>query len=290
LNKYGFIADYASAFEVKLMCRVLEVSVSGYYAWRVRRPSRREKANAGLLSEIRAIHSHSRRTYGSPRIHAALAQRGIACNHKRVERLMRLDGLRGWERRTKRPSTTQSQHDYPIAANLLNRDFSATAPNQKWLADISYIDTQEGYLYLASLEDVFSRRIVGWAMADSLETSLVERALHMALTHRQPQTGLLHHSDRGSQYASHDYQRLLAQRQMTVSMSRTGNCYDNAMKESFFATLKAECASQPFATRAAAHLAIFEFIEVWYNRQRLHSSLGYLSPQQFENRFAQPLL
>jgi transposase InsO family protein len=163
------------------------------------------------------------------------------------------------------------------------------SPNQKWLADITYIATDEGFLYLASLEDVFSRRIVGWAMADNLETSLVERALHMALMQRRPQADLLHHSDRGSQYASHDYQRLLAQRHITVSMSRTGNCYDNAMKESFFATLKAECAPQPFATRAAARLAIFEFIEVWYNRQRLHSSLAYRSPQQFEAQFARPL-
>lgn len=205
------------------MCRVLKVSASGYYVWRSRQPSRREQANAELLSEIRTVHSHSRQTYGSPRVHAALRARGIACNHKRVERLMRLDGLRGRERHTRRPTTTQSKHDYPIAPNLLGRDFTATAPNQKWLADISYIDTQEGFLYLASLEDVFSRRIVGWAMADTLETPLVERALHMALTQRQPQTGLLHHSDRGSQYASHDYQRRLAQRQITVSMSRTGN-------------------------------------------------------------------
>jgi transposase InsO family protein len=272
------------------MCRVLEISQSGYYAWRERQPSRREQTNAVLLAEIRAVHSHSRRTYGSPRVYAALRERGIVCNHKRVERLMRLHGLRGLDRRTKHPITTQSRHEYPIAANLLNRDFTATAPNQKWLADISYIDTDEGFLYLASLEDVFSRRIVGWAMADSLETPLVERALHMAFTQRQPQPGLLHHSDRGSQYASNDYQRLLAQHHITVSMSRTGNCYDNAMKDSFFATLKVECASQSFATCAAARLAVFEFIEVWYNRQRLHSSLGYLSPQHFEARFAKPLL
>lgn len=267
------------------MCRVLEVSTSGYYAWRGRKPSRREQANATLLEEIRAIHRHSRRTYGSPRVYAALRERGMACNHKRVERLMRLDGLRGLERRTRRPTTTQAQHAYPIAANLLNRDFTATPPNQKWLADITYIDTDEGFLYLASLEDVFSRRIVGWAMDDSLETPLVERALHMALTQRRPQAGLLHHSDRGSQYASHDYQRRLDRRQITVSMSRTANCYDNAMKERFFAPLKAACASQPFVSRAAARLAIIDFIEIWYNRQRLHSSLGYRSPTNFEAQF-----
>lgn len=271
------------------MCRVLAVSPSGYYAWRGRQPSRREHANAVLLEEIRAIHRHSRRTYGSPRVYAALRGRNIACNHKRVERLMRLDGLRGLERRSRRPTTTQTQHDFPVAANLLNRDFTATAPNQKWLADITYIDTQEGFLYLASLEDVFSRRIVGWSMDDSLQTLLVERTLHMALTQRRPPAGLLHHSDRGSQYASRDYRRLLAQRHISVSMSRTANCYDNAMKESFFATLKVECANQPFASRAAARLAIFDFIEVWYNRQRLHSSLGYRSPADFEAQFAKPL-
>lgn len=284
------MAEHASEFEVKLRCRVLGVSVRGYYAWRARQPSRREQANAVLLWEIRAVHSHSRHTYGSPRVHAALVQRGTTGNHKRVERLMRLDGLRGREHRPRPPTTTQSTHDYPLAANLLNRDFSATAPSQQWLADIRYIDTQQGFLYLASLEDVFSRRIVGWAMADNLDTSLVERALHRALTQRQPPATLLHHSDRGSQYASQDYQRLLSQRHITVSMSRPGHCYDNAMKESCCATLKAECANQPFATRAAARLAIFEFIEGCYNRQRLHSSLGYLSPPQFEDRFAHLLL
>jgi putative transposase len=272
------------------MCRVLGVSVSGYYAWRGRQPSRREQANAVLLERIRAVHDQSRRTDGSPRVHAALRAKGIACNRKRIERLMRLHGLRGRVRRAKQPKTTESTHPYPIAANLLNRDFAASTPNQKWLADITYVDTLEGFLYLASIEDVFSRRIVGWDMADSLETTLVERALHMALAQRKPNPGLLHHSDRGSQYASHDYQRLLAQHRITVSMSRTGNGYDNAMKESFFATLKLECAAQPFASRAAARLAIFEFIEVWYNRQRLHSALGYLSPQQFEAQFAMPLL
>lgn len=270
------------------MCRVLEVSPSGYYAWRKRQPSRREQANQGLWEAIQAIHRASRGSYGSPRLYAALRAKGMACNHKRVERLMRLHGLRGLDRRSKRPKTTQSSHPYPVAANLLSRDFTASAPNQKWLADITYIDTQEGFLYLAGVEDVFSRRIVGWAMDDRLETALVERALRMALGQRQPQAGLLHHSDQGSQYASLDYRRLLARRQITVSMSRTGNCYDNAMMESFWATLKAECASRVFPSRSAARLAIFEFIEGWYNRQRLHSALGYLSPEQFEIQFVRP--
>ena len=198
---------------------------------------------------------------------------------------MRVNSIQGVSRRRQRPTTTDSRHTLPVAPNVLNRDFTASAPNQKWLGDITYIDTLEGFLYLASLEGVFSRRIVGWAMADHMETSLVSSALDMALFHRHPQGDLLHHSDRSSQYASHDYRRLLTERGITVSMSRTANCYDNAMKESFFATLKTECALQPFATRAVARVAIFEYIEVWYNRQRLHSALGYLSPEQFEHHY-----
>ena len=267
------------------MCRVLGVSVSGYYAWRKRPPSARAEANAALVEQIRRVHADSRQTYGSPRIHATLRQQGLVCNHKRVERLMRLQGLRGCERRKRRPITTQSRHDYPVAPNRLQRDFTADMPNCKWLGDITYIDTAEGFLYLASLEDVFSRKIVGWAMDEHMETRLVEQALHMALARRQPAAGLLHHSDQGSQYASHAYRTLLEAQHVTVSMSSVGNCYDNAMKESFFATLKTECASQPFATRAQARTAIFEYIEVFYNRQRLHSALGYVSPEQFEQQF-----
>jgi len=266
------------------MCRVLSVSESGYYAWRKRPPSARAKANAVLVEQIRDVHRGSRQTYGSPRIHAVLRARGVVCNHKRVERLMRVHHIRGCDRRKRRPTTTQSRHPYPVAANLLRRDFTAEAPNRKWLGDISYIDTREGVLYLASLEDVFSRKIVGWAMEDSMETVLVEQALRMALTQRQPSAGLLHHSDRGSQYASDAYRALLAQHDITASMSRTGDCYDNAMKESFFATLKTECATEPFTTQAEARTAIFEYIEVFYNRQRLHSALGYLSPEQFERQ------
>jgi putative transposase len=284
--KFAFIVEHRSVFQVKIMCRVLAVSPSAYYAWRGRQPSRRERANAELARHIQQAHLDSRGTYGSPRIQPALRAQGIVCNHKRVERLMRVLHIQGLSRRRKRPTTTDSNHKLPVASNVLNRDFSARAPNQKWLGDITYIDTLEGFLYLASLEDVFSRRIVGWAMADHMQTSLVASALGMALFQRQPNGNLLHHTDRGSQYASHDYRRLLAKRGITVSMSRPANCFDNAMKESFFATLKTECAAQPFVSRAAARLAIFEFIEVWYNRQRLHSALGYLSPEQFERQYA----
>lgn len=268
---------------MKVMGRLLGVSPSAYYAWRTRQPSAREQANAELLGHIRQAYKDSRGTYGSPRIVPALRIKGIECNHKRVERLMRLNAIQGVSRRRKRPTTTDSKHTLPIAPNVLNREFTAAAPNQKWLGDITYIDTLEGFLYLASLENVFSRRIVGWAMADHMETSLIESALEMAFFHRQPQGDLLHHSDRGSQHASHDYRRVLDKRGITLSMSRTANCHDNAMKESFFATLKTECARQPFVSRAAARLAIFEYIEVWYNCQRLHSALGYLGPEQFEH-------
>ncbi len=267
------------------MCRVLKVSESGYYVWRKRQPSARATANAALVKEIRAVHTTSRRTYGSPRVHAALRAQGVVCNRKRVARLMREHGIRGRERRRRRPVTTQSKHGHPLAPNLLARDFTAEAPDRKWLGDISYISTAEGFLYLATLEDVCSRRIVGWAMDDHMETALVARALRMALARRKPVEGLLHHTDRGGQYAAHDYRRLLAAYHIEASMSRAGNCYDNAMQESFFATLKTECADKPFPTRAAARTAIFDYIEVFYNRQRLHSSLGYLSPADFEQRF-----
>ena len=272
------------------MCRVLEVSVSGYYAWRQRAPSARQQADAELVEQIRNVHKQSRQTYGSPRVHAALYAMGIRCSRKRVARLMRLHGLRGSDRRRDRPCGTDSQHNYPVATNTLAHDFMASAPNQKWLADVSYIDTQEGFLYLAALEDVFSRKIIGWAMGTQPTAVLVKQALAMALARRQPLAGTLHHSDRGSQYAGEPYRRLLTEHRLSSSMSRTGNCLDNAMMESFFATLKAECATTTFPSRAAARTAIFEFIEGFYNRQRLHSALGYLSPEAFEHQFERTFL
>jgi putative transposase len=283
--KYRFIEAHHEEYAVKVMCRVLKVSRSGYYDWRKRKPSARDLANARLLRAIKRIFRRSRKTYGSPRIHAELKAQGTRCSRNRVARLMRKHGIRA-RRPRRRIRTTNSKHSQPIAPNLLDRQFTAEAPNQKWVADLSYIDTDEGWLYLATVMDLFSRRIVGWAMADHMETSLVEQAMRMALIRRQPGTGLLHHSDRGSQYASKDYRALLAAWGITVSMSRTGDCYDNAVMESFFGTLKTECITERYLTRTDARTGIFEYIEGWYNRQRRHSTLGYLSPHAFEAAYA----
>jgi len=279
--KFVFIADHREEYPIRLMCRVLGVSTSGFYAWQGRPVCKRKQANKRLLAEIQAIHERSRQTYGSPRIHAELRARGIVCSRGRVARLMRLNGV-VVRRRKRYKVTTKVDSRLPAAPNVLARDFTADRPNVKWLADITYIDTREGWLYLAAVLDVYSRRIVGWSMHTRLKTELVEDALRMALGQRDHDDDLLHHSDRGSQYTSSDYQTLLSQAQITPSMSGTGNCYDNAMMESFFATLKTECADYRFATRAEARQAIFEFIEVWYNRQRRHSALNYLTPAEFE--------
>lgn len=280
--KYAFIAAHEGEYGVERMCRALGVGRSGYYAWRKRPPSQREQANQALLKQIQDEHEASRQTYGSPRIHAVLQRKGLSCSRKRVARLMREHDLRGRKRARRHPRTTRSDPAAVPAPNLLDQDFSADAPNRKWATDITYIDTAEGWLYLAPVLDLFSRRVVGWAMDDHMETSLVENALGMALARRHPLAGLLHHSDRGSQYTSLAYQARLAQINCQVSMSRRGNCYDNAVMESFFSTLKTECATGQFASRQQARSKIFEFIEVWYNRKRLHSSLGYLSPLEFE--------
>jgi putative transposase len=281
---YTFMTAHAGEFRVERMCRVLGVGRSGYYAWCSRPTSQRAEVDEGLLVKIREEYRISRGTYGSPRIHAALHTQGVPCGRKRGARLMRLHKLTGQKRRKRHPVTTQRDVNTIPAPNLLNQEFSALAPNQKWVSDITYIETAEGWLYLASILDLFSRKVVGWAMADHMETSLVEEALKMAWFQRQPEAGLLHHSDQGRQYTSIAYQSRLSNSHCQVSMSRVGNCYDNAAMESFFGTLKSECASQPFATRAQARTAIFEFIEAWYNRQRLHSSLDYLSPAEFERK------
>jgi putative transposase len=281
---YKFMAAHAGEFRIERMCRVLGVGRSGYYAWRSRPASQRARANEALWVQIQAEYETSRDTYGSPRIHAALQRQGVRCSRKRIARLMQLHQIRARTRKKRHPLTTQREAGAMPAPNLLNQEFSASVPNQKWVSDITYIETAEGWLYLAVVLDLFSRRIVGWAMADHMETSLVEAAWNMALVQRHPQTGLLHHSDQGRQYSSTTYQSALAALHCQVSMSRVGNCYDNAAMESFFATLKTECATQPFATRTQARSTIFEYIEAWYNRQRLHSSLGYLSPTEFERK------
>lgn len=283
--RYQFIQDHQDEFPVRRMCSVLGVSSSGYYAWRTRPVSSRARANQKLLVEIRAIHSRSRRIYGSPRVHAELRDCNFLVGKNRVARLMRAENLRG-QRKRKQPHTTNSQHGHPVAPNHLNRDFHATRPNEKWLADITYIPTAEGWLYLAVVLDLFSRKIVGWAFAATLESCLVEQAFQMAVRDRTALTGLLHHSDRGSQYAGDAYQRLLSRQQIQVSMSRTGNCYDNAPMESFFSTLKCEHVHfQKYQTRQEAQTDIFAYIVGFYNRQRRHSSLGYISPDEFERRY-----
>lgn len=280
--RFQFIHDHRQGYPIGLMCRILEVSRSGYYAWRKRKPSARKMANNVLLALIRLHHRQSRGSYGSPRIHAMLQREGIYCGRNRVARLMRRDGLQARRKRSYKV-TTQSNHCLPVAANVLNQQFTAEERNQVWLGDITYIATAEGWLYLAVLLDLFSRKIVGWSMQPYLKCQLVLDTLRMALQNRRPRPGLLHHSDQGSQYASDDYQTLLSSHQMIVSMSRRGNCYDCAPVESFFATLKTECIRGiVYPTRAAAKAALFDYIEVFYNRQRLHSQLGYLSPTEFE--------
>jgi putative transposase len=269
---------------VKTMCHVLGVSESGYYAWHKRKSSQRQVENERLTEQIAQAFLHGRGVYGSPRVHAELRAQGIRCGKHRVARLMQQASLRAIQKR-RRICTTDSHHSDPVAPNLLQRDFTAPAPNRKWLTDITAIWTAEGWLYLAVVLDVYSRLIVGWAMASHREESLVEAALWMALGRRQPVEELLHHSDRGSQYTSLAYQAVLGQFHIQVSMSGKGDCYDNAMMESFFSSLKTECVSQHvYQSRSEAKQSIFEWIEVFYNRQRRHSSLAYLSPVAYEQQ------
>lgn len=282
---YAFISAHAGEHAVSRMCQVLKVSTSGYYEWRGRPPSAREQANERLLAAIRRVHAGSRGTYGSPRVHAALRREGQGVGKHRVARLMRQHGIAGVKPKRKRPVTTQRDGRAWVAPNLLAQDFVATRPNEKWVADITYIDTDEGWLYLAAVLDLYARTIVGWSMADHLHSALVEDALKMALGRRFPLDGLLHHSDRGSQYTSGAVRALLRQHAIQVSMSGVGNCYDNAPMESFFGTLKTECATSRFASHAEARRVLFEYLEVWYNRQRLHSAIGYQPPAERELAF-----
>ena len=281
--KFGFVREHCRRWPAGTICRVLKVSRSGFYRWQVRKPSARQIRREELLEKIRVAHRENQELYGSPRIHRALLIDGQVVSRNTVAKLMREAKIRAKTRRKFVPRTTDSRHHQPVAANLLARDFAAPAPDRKWVADITYVPTQQGWLYVAAVLDCFSRKIVGWAMDDQMPTDLVSDALKMALYSRRPGRGLIHHSDRGVQYASEDYQQLLARHGIQVSMSGRGNCYDNAMMESFWATLKTERVHQKsYATREQARQSIFEYIEVFYNRKRLHSSIGYVSPETFE--------
>lgn len=284
--KYTFIRANEGVFAVQRMCRVLAVGRSGYYAWRRRKPSSRAQANQALLELIASEYQASRTTYGSPRIQEALRRKGMCYGRHRIARLMRSHHIVARHKRKWRPTTTQRALGVIPAPNLLAQDFTASAPNEKWVSDFTYIETRQGWLYLAVVLDLYSRRVIGWSMRATMDTELVIAALRMALQDRQPAAGVLHHSDQGSQYTADAYCAMLNAALAQLSMSRVGNCYDNAVIESFFATLKTECASDPFPTRALARTTIFEYVEVWYNRQRMHSSLGYLSPVEYEQAFS----
>jgi putative transposase len=285
---FQFIADSdPDACPVSWMCEALEVSESGYYAWVCRSPSAAEHRRDTLVAAIRQTHADVKARYGSPRMTKELNARGHACTENTVAELMREHGIRAKAPR-RFVRTTDSNHRLPVAENILARDFEPAGPNESWCADITYIPTREGWLYLAVVEDLFSRMIVGWSMDDSMESRLVADALSMALARRRPGAGLLAHSDRGSQYASEHYQRVLAEEGITCSMSEVGQCWDNAPVESFFGRLKCEVASgELFATRDQARAELFEYLEVFYNRVRLHSSLGFLSPVEFERAYNQ---
>lgn len=279
--KYACIQAHRHQFSIALMCRLLGVSRAGFYVAQRRDLSQQARIDQRLQRDIGVIHHRSRGTYGSPRVHAELLAQGVRCGRKRVERLMRAAGLQAKRtRRTRR--TTNSQHTHPIAPNVVSRRFAVTdvsTLNQVWASDITYVPTREGWLYLAVVLDLASRMVIGWAMQATLDQSLTHAALQMAVVQRRPLRGVIHHSDRGVQYAATDYQTLLTEHGMIPSMSRKGDCYDNAVVESFFATLEWELIDQVhWHTRAEARTAIFEYIEVWYNRQRRHSTLGYVSP------------
>jgi putative transposase len=280
--KFDFIEQQRVAFPVTKLCETLSVSPAGFYASRSRPPAPRTSENKELAGEIRRVFDENRGRYGAPRVHAELVARGRKVSRNRVARIMRELGLRARRKRRFVP-TTDSKHAMPVAPNVLDRHFETDAPNQVWVTDITYVWTWEGWLYLAAVLDLFSRRVIGWAMSTSLSRELALDALDMALRTRAPPSGLVHHSDRGCQYASADYQAALAARGIRCSMSRKGNCWDNAVAESFFATLKTELVNEAdYATRAQARTSIFEYLEIFYNRRRRHSSLGYVSPLNYE--------
>jgi putative transposase len=287
--RFAFIAAEKASYPVALMCRILAVSRAGFYAWRRRPAARRTRQDGTLAVAVAAIYAENHGRYGSPRVQMELRERGQRSGRKRIARLMRAQGLRARPRRRYR-TTTDSRHGLPVSPNLLARRFAVARPNTAWVTDMTYLWTAQGWLYLAVIIDLFSRRVVGWSMSERIDRRLALDALRMAVAQRRPQPGLIHHSDRGSQYASGDYQQLLAKHGLCGSMSRRGDCWDNAVAESFFASLKLELVYQvQWRTRAEARTAIFEYIELFYNRRRRHSSLGYLSPAEFERRNEQLL-
>ena len=280
--RYACIAAHRAEYPVRLMCRVLVVSRGGFYAWLERAPSRRAQTDARLRVAIRAIHAESRRSYGSPRIHRELRAQGQCHGRKRIARLMRVEGLRAKRSRRYRV-TTRRDATHPAAPNTLGRQFAVREVNRVWAGDVTACWTSEGWLYLAALLDLGSRRVVGWATSGTLDQTLTQRALRRALVQRQPAAGLLHHSDRGTPYTAVEYQAALRTAHVAVSMSRPGDCWDNAVMESFWGTLKTELVNhEHYATHEQARTSLFEYIEVFYNRKRLHSSLGYVSPETFE--------
>ena len=279
---YGFITDNANQWPISWLCDALGVSTAGYYAWCDREASTQQQRRDALLVEIQTVHAEAKARYGSPRIHAELVDRGHDCCVNTVARIMREAGIASKTKRRFR-QTTDSNHKHPVAENLLNRQFEPESKNESWVADITYIPTREGWLYLAVVEDLFSRMVVGWSMDATMTSRLVVDALGMAVIRRLPGSSLVAHSDRGSQYASEHYQQLLSEKGITCSMSRRANCWDNSPMESFFASLKKELVHhEDYATRAEAKASIFEYIETFYNRVRRHSTLGYLSPVNFE--------
>jgi putative transposase len=285
--RFAFIESEKASFPTAFMCRHLGVSKSGFYAWRSRPEPARARDDRRLAVLTREAHEIGRRAYGSPRVHEELKARGVRISRKRVIRLMQEQGLKG-KTRQRWVKTTHSKHDFPVAPNLLDRKFEASAPNQRWVGDITYLRTSEGWLFLAVVLDLYSRMVVGWAVSAVIDRHLVLKALDMAIKRRCPGAGLLHHSDQGSQYASEDYQKALAARGITCSMSRKGDCYDNAAMESWFGTLKTEL-GETFETHAEGKRRLFDYIEVFYNQKRRHSALGYVSPAEFEREGRAPL-
>jgi putative transposase len=281
--KFAFIKESLSEYPVEICCQTLGVSRSGYYAWRDRPDSARAKRQEDLTVKIKTVHEENRQVYGSPRVFEALRAQGETVSENTVAKLMKKQQIAAKKRRKYVPTTTDSNHANPVAENVLNREFTAELPNQKWTVDITYIPTDQGWLYLAGVMDLFSRKIVGWSMADHMRCELVTDALQMAIARRQPDGQLIHHSDRGVQYTCEDYLHLLQSHDLLPSMSGKGNCWDNAAMESFWSTLKVELVHhEKYENHDQARASIFEYIEVFYNRIRLHSSIGYKSPEAFE--------